>query len=287
MSLIHTHCCADHRRIERLDLLIEQGANAIRDALSQLGSAIDNLRGTPLFDKAVGLLNDVDVGSLLKFKDAWDRKITAQFNGPNAVKDLQSLLDRLGVVSGELRPQHQTANLNLDLSTPLAKESRAIGFDQDFGLIGGITTASLAEVQADARVVFTLGIDLNGDIGSNFTLTPSTLLTALNAQTVPPQPTNVRQIAARPMGLADRPGLEDRARFTLSDGTTFDVDFDGLTTVGQALSAINAQASAALGIRLCPALFGGASFASLDLTRKSFVLTDKTKGTTGRFLSVH
>ncbi len=162
-----------------------------------------------------------------------------------------------------------------------------IGFDTDLGPIGSFESASLAEVQADVKMKFTLGIDLNEPIGGAFHLSTATPLTALNG---PDGSTTVTydhdQNSATPelprWPLADRPTEFDSVRFTLSDGTSFDVNFDGLTTVGAVLQAIETSASNVLGARYTT-LYHHSAFATLDQTRKSFAFVDRTGGEVGPF----
>ncbi len=61
----------------------------------------------------------------------------------------------------------------------MSKLSKAIDFGGQLGPLGGFSSASLADLQADAKLNFTLGIDLSNSIGSGFSLSTSTLLTTL------------------------------------------------------------------------------------------------------------
>ncbi|MEQ1827490.1 MAG: HET-C-related protein, partial [Pirellula sp.] len=273
---------------EGLKRLLTIGSSSFKEALTQFGTAIDNLRGTSLFDVSLGLAKSLDVGNVLKLKEAWDAVITNNFGGNNPVQDLASLLDRLGASSdGNYNAATGQLTIDLDMSRALLKQSGVVGFDTDLGPIGSFSSASLAEIQADATLKFTLGIDLNGALGSGFDLSDSTLLTTLNG---PDGLTDVtyfdeENIQRTRWDIADRPGTLDGVRITLSDGTSFDVELDNLTTVDQVLTAINGAAAAptALGARYAQLYTGGSAFASLDVTRKSFKFLDKTRGEAGSF----
>lgn len=79
------------------------------------------------------------------------------------------------------------------------------------------------------------------------------------------------------LGVVAQPGKDD-ARLTLHDGTTFDVNFDGATTVGELITAINtAAAGAGVTLGTGPGQFN----VSLATTGNGLVLNDNTAGASG------
>ncbi len=256
--------------------LLQTGPSAFREALSQFGTAIDNLRGTSLFDQGLKIAHGLDAGTFLKLKQAWDAAISSQFEGSTAVTDIGTLLQRLGASNIVLDADNQL-KFHVDLSRSLAQSSTPLGFDADLGPLGALSTASFANVQADAILKFTIGIDLNGSLGSQFVLSPSTTVHALYGKDGSESPSPSR------WPLADRPGVADVVRFELSDGTTFDVNFDDIATIGDALAKINSAAANVLGTRYRSLYPLGVEFASLDTERKSIRITDRTRGELGIF----
>ncbi len=79
-----------------LQELLKINSSTFKEAIGQLGTAIDGLRNTSLFDASIGLARSLDVGSLVQIKQAWDNAVTNLFSGSAPVQDLQTLLSRLG-----------------------------------------------------------------------------------------------------------------------------------------------------------------------------------------------
>ncbi len=134
---------------------------------------------------------------------------------------------------------------------------------------------------------FTLGIDLSNPIGSLFSLTNATPLTALNGPdgiaTVTYDHDGVSSTSAvARWTLADRTGQADVVRFTLSDGTSFDVNLDNKVNVGEVLAAIESGVTTALGARYTT-LYSGTKFANIDNVKKAFYFVDRTRGEVGDF----
>ena len=275
--------------------LLAINPSQVQSALAQVGTAIDNLRGSSLFDFSLGITHALDVGDVLKLKEAWDAGLTSLFSGDDAVSDINALLDRLDT-GGSYNTDTGILTFDVDLSRALAEQSGNVGFDAGLGPLADISTASLADIQASAKLKFTVGINLHDPIGSLFTLTDDTPLTSLNPtyHYVGDTYEIDESVPSRWSEAADRSGQDDSVHVTLSDGTSFDVrldtsvlddwdgNVDGSAQIGAVLDTLNTAAAAALGPRYGQ-LYVNSAFATIDGQQKSLRLTDKTRGEEGSF----
>ncbi len=173
-----------------------------------------------------------DVGGLVQIKQAWDNSVTNLFSGSAPVTDLQTLLSRLGVNGGSYNTTTKQLTFPINIAASMSKLSMALDFGSQTRTVGQLSSANLADLQADARLNFTLGVDLSSSIGSSFNLSDSTLLTTLwgpDGTTVVTYDHDQNSSTAEVprWTLADRAGQIDSVRFKLSDGTTFDASLDG------------------------------------------------------------
>src|SRR6185295_17363331 len=109
-----------------------------------------------MFDLPLGLAKGLDAGNVLKLKEAWNAAVTSSFSGDTAVRDLQSLLSRLDIITGSFNQIAGQLTFDLDLSRALLHESAVVGFDADLGPLGSFSSASVADIQANANLKFTV-----------------------------------------------------------------------------------------------------------------------------------
>ncbi|MEQ9379832.1 MAG: peptidoglycan-binding domain-containing protein, partial [Pirellulales bacterium] len=232
--------------------------------LDQIGSWLGQFRESNLFNTQLPILASGTLGDALDLPAAWQAKVTDLLqseDGSLTFTSIQELLAEVGLVLKN--PKFTGADLTFDveLEHSLIQETTPIGFSTNLGGLGQISSDSTVDVQADVDVQFTVGLDLS-PVGGALTLDDSTLLTDLNGG----------------RGVVDSVAGMDDLRITLSDGTTFDVNLDGLLTVGAVRNALTLAGPGA-------SQFEVIINDDLDgrIAKDHLVLIDKTLGSAGPF----
>ena len=172
---------------------------------------------------------------------------------------IQELVDELVILTGlnkagidaEYDAAKNALTFRIAKSADFEK-SVEFDFSQDIDL--GLATLNLAggaTGKFEVNAGFNLGLGINlSPLGDGFVLTNSTTLASLNANG----------------GVNNTTGKAD-IRITLRDGSNFEVDFDGATTVGDVISRINTASNGKLTV-------------SINADKTALKLVDSTSGTT-------
>ncbi len=219
--------------------------SGLSSALTDLSSALANIGAASGLNKSVTLTTDKLLGEIFDFKAGLDQTVVDKVLGSNGqpARTLQSFLSSLGssLTGGNFNASTGELSLSLDFSQQLAAQSVALSFDTSLGDLASITTESVGTLQASVGGKFTIGIDLR-PVGSRSVLNSGTSVLALNGPdgtVVPLDPSGKPMWYQADRRVDDNPlAIKDGALFKLSDGTEFEVYFDGVTTLGAAMAAI-------------------------------------------------
>jgi hypothetical protein len=209
--------------------------------LEMIESWLAELQTTALFQTPLPLTGGSKLSDFVKFDEVFHATV---------VQPIEELIDAnrfrtfgdLTLVNGPLtvtcvRVDLPNKQLLFDIQTDLwpAPVTAALGLAGGFGSLSGLSTASTVTVESQVQGEFTLGFDLNAvgsPGGQSFSPAAGTLLSSLNG-------------GAGVEGVTKNPptGSAPDVKVALSDGTTFQAAFSGLTTLGQVIAALNTAAA--------------------------------------------
>ncbi|MFM8496875.1 MAG: hypothetical protein ACKOEM_15365, partial [Planctomycetia bacterium] len=213
--------------------ILELDGVDIAAAFSSVGSMLASLRQGGLFDDAIPLVEGTQVRDVVRFDKAWEENVSAVFR-PSSTAPAPSTLDEmLARLEGLLGQGGITAKyvrdggrcellLHFDLERALDVVDKKLALCADVGTLASLSSSGSVRVIADVGLKFTLGVDLAGLIGRPTEITDATLLADLNDKT----------------GVDTGKTAAGDVRITLSTGSTFDLDLDRLTTVGDLRAAV-------------------------------------------------
>ena len=159
----------------------------------------------------------------------------------------------------------------------------ALGLTGGLGPLTSVTSSGSASAITTSTMQFTLGFDLNAlgqPLGSSaLALSASTPLSELNKIGLPVGSGGVIGVTEflTPTGNQAKLHQGEDIKVTLANGTTFNVKFDGLTTLGQVVGALNTAAALVGAGTWFHAVIGG------DPLKEGIVLTDSSFGPEGSF----
>ena len=243
--------------------LMSLDPSQLAGTLSQLEVIFNGLETGTALNDPVSFTQSETFGKSTNPSQAFGQKVTSLFKESSsqpAVNSVQDFVGRLGAsISGsQFDAASQTLRIDFDVSGSNSSKQVRLGFNNGLGEFTNISTQSEGSLSGTSNLQFTLALDLSRPVGNEATYNENTSLASLNAN-------------KGVTGLGND-GRTDLA-FTLSNGVTFEVMLDGVTTLGQVVDRIRAAV---------PATVLPSSF-SVDIVTDHLRFIDNTRGEAGGF----